>query len=173
MSTSYRPSRNIEASTIEKIQSILSDNSYTGVTVVLGFKRAYSISLDSKEHNAIISVRCGTTIHEGVELGSVTTKRKPLILIDIFATSDGQRLDLKDLLVANLKGGWNYTEYVITNATTSADASINTRTVNGKIRVESISDTPINFGIDKNQLDPHDRYRHLLTISCEKTKLEA
>ena len=169
----YRPSRNIEASTIETIETILSDNSYTGVTVVLGVKKVYNIPLDPKQHNAIICVRAGLSIHEGIELGSFTTRRKPLILIDIFATSDGQRLDLKDLLIANLKSGWNYTEYLITDATASADASVGTRTVNGKLRVERIEDTPLNFGFDKSQLDIHDKYRHLISLHCIKSLLEA
>lgn len=167
----YRQSRCIEASTIEKIKDILIDASWTNTTVVKGFSRAYTIPLDPNKKQAIIAVRVGTTIHTGVELGSNTTNRKPLILIDLFCSNDGQRLDLKDLLIANLKSGWNYTEYTISGGVTS-DATVGNRTVNGKIRVSEISDTPINFDTDKSNLDPHDRFRHLLTLSCEKTLLE-
>ena len=167
-----RPDRNIEASTIEKIEDILTDADWSNTTVVKGLSRAYDINLDPNKSESIISVRIGLTIHQGTEVGSITTRRKPQILIDIFATSDGQRLDLKDLLIANLKGGWNYTEFTFTGGVTS-DASVSNRTVNGKIRVESISDVKINLGIDKSQLDPRDRFRHLITLGVEKTLLEA
>jgi len=76
-------------------------------------------------------------------------------------------------VIANLKGGWNYTEFAITDATATVNASVDTRTVNGKLRVDSIDDTLINLGIDKSQLESHDKYRHLISISCTKTLLEA
>ena len=156
----YRQSRSIEASTIERIQTILADNNYTGVSVEKSFARVYSIDLP------VICVRVGLTVHSGIELGSVTTRRKPLILIDLFCTSDGQRLDLSNLLVSELKQGFDYVEYVI------VDGEVSTRTTNGCLIVESIDDVPVELGIDKSQLDVHDRYRHLITIHASKSSLE-
>jgi hypothetical protein len=168
----YRPSRNLEASTIEEVERILDENNYTKVDVVKTFKRAYSINLDPKEKNAIICVRIGNTIHNGAEIGSTTTRRKPLIIIDIFGTSQGQVLDLKDLLIAELKDGWDYTEYTITGGTTS-DAEIDTRTTNGRIIVESILDTQVILSEDLASLSPHDRYRWRVTLHCHKSVLES
>lgn len=156
----YRQSRNIEATCIERIETILTDNNYTGVNVEKSFARVYSIDLP------VICVRVGDTIHSGVEIGSHLTKRKPLILIDVFANSDGQRLDLSNLLVSNLKQGFDYVEYVIVNG------EISTRTTNGRIIVESIDDHSVDLGVDKSQLDVHDRYRHLITIHASKSSLE-
>lgn len=171
MAGSYRPSRNIESSIIKAIRQILIDNHFENTTVVKNFKRAYDIPLDPKEKNAIICVRCGNTIYEGVELGSNTKKRKPLALIDIFAQNDGQRLDLKDLLIDKLKEGIDYIEHIVAGGATS-NAEYTSKKVNGKIRVESIDDTEINFGVDKRQLSPSDRYRHLISLHCAKTLLE-
>ena len=156
----YRPSRNIEASTIEYIDHILDENDYTDVQVEKTFSRIYTIELPS------ICVRVGDTEHTKAELGSNTTIRKPLILIDIFATSDGQRLDLKDLLIDQLKSGWDYVEFVI------VDGAVESRSRNGRIQVIGMSDTIIDLGVEKSSLDVRDRYRHLISLNCQISKLE-
>lgn len=157
----YRQSRNIEGCTIERIETILTDNNYTGVNVEKSFARVYSVSIP------VICVRVGDTIHTGVEVGSNTTIRKPLILIDVFANSDGQRLDLKDLLITNLKTGWVYNEFVIVSG------EVSTRTDNGRITVLSMVDSIINLGVDKSNLDVHDKFRHLISLNCQLSALEA
>ena len=96
MSTSYRISRNIEASLIDYLNDALEAGGWS-VNVEKTFARVYSISLPS------ICVRVSDTIHEFVEIGDTATVRSPLVFIDIFATSDGQRLDLKDFLIEKLK----------------------------------------------------------------------
>lgn len=165
--TTYRPSRNLEATLIEKIETILSDNDWDNVSVEKSFARVYEIPMNQDTKNAIICVSLENTIHSSVEVGSDITKRKPLLLVDVFAHDDGQRLDLKDFLISELKHGWSYVEFVIT------DGKVGSRTTNGRIEVLSISDTPINFGIPKEQLDAHDRHRHRISLSCEKSALEA
>jgi hypothetical protein len=168
----YRESRNLESSTIEEVERILDENNYTKVDVVKTFKQAYSINLDPKEKNAIICIRIGNTIHNGAEIGSTTTRRKPLIIIDIFGTSQGQVLDLKDLLIAKLKDGWDYVEYKTTGGITT-DATVDARVTNGKIVVESISDTQVILAEDLASLAVHDRYRWRITLNTSKTLLEA
>ena len=113
-----------------------------------------------------ICVRIGTTIHERVEVGSDSTWRTPQVLIDIFSTSDGQRLDLKDFLIEKLKGGMPYYEYEITNGV------VTDKTQNGRIRILEITDNPINFDSDKDQLDVHDRYRHILALNISLGSVE-
>ncbi len=167
----YRESRSIEASTIEEIERILDENNWTNTDVVKTFKRVYEINLDPNSKQAIVCVRIGNTVHNSAEIGSTTTRRKPLIIIDIFGTSQGQVLDLKDLLLAELKDGWNYTEYEITGGTTS-DATVGSRVVDGRIIVESMDDTQVILSEDLASLDPHDRFRWRITLHCSKTKLE-
>lgn len=156
----YRHSRAIEASIMDYITQELIGN-WTNVAVEKTFAKIYSISLPS------ICIRLSDTIHTTAEVGSTATIRTPLVLIDLFCDNDGQRLDLKDFLVEKLKAGLPYYDYTITNSVVS------NKVQNGRIRIISISDTPIDLGIDKDKLDPRDRYRHLLTLSVSLSKVEA
>jgi hypothetical protein len=158
----YRESRNIEASTIEFIEHILEENDYTDVRIEKTFSRVYDLP-----DLPVICVRVGDTEHTKVEVGSNTTIRKPLILLDIFTDNDGQRLDLKDLLLDKIKYGWDYVEFIIENG------SITSRIRNGKIQVLEVSDIPVDLGIEKSQLDKHDRYRHFIQISAQLSALES
>lgn len=159
MGNTYRQSRCIEASLIDFIQSKLTD-SWSGINVTKTFSRVYEIGIPA------ICVRCGVTEHEKVEIGSDSTKRNPQVLIDIFANSDGLRLDLKDFLISELKGGCPYYLYEIENG------AVKTKTLNGRIRVLRIDDDPINFDTEKNTLDNIDKYRHLITLSISLGKVE-
>ena len=165
MSSTYRQSRNIEATLIDKINSILSNAGFNA-TIRKTFKQVYNIPINPNTKTCIICVRVGTTSHNFIEIGSNSTVRNPLVLIDIFASDDGQRLDIKDCLIAELKGGCRYYEYVINNG------SVQSKTENGRIRVLDIDDTPLNFDTEKDELDPHDRFRHLITLTVSTGKVE-
>ena len=156
----YRISRNLEATIIQFIEQALIDGSWSGINVEKAFARIYTLETPA------ICVRVSDTTHDKAELGTEATVRTPLVLIDIFAHDDGQRLDLKDFLISKLKKGMPYYEYEITNGTISG------KTQNGRIRVLTISDTLVNLNVDKSSLDPHDRYRHLLSLSLSLGKLE-
>lgn len=157
----YRTSRNLEASLIDFIISGLSTGGWTGITVEKSFARVYEIELP------VICVRLTTTTHNHIEIGDNATNRVPLIIIDIFAKNDGQRLDLKDFLISLLKGGVPYFDYVVSGNTVS------TKTPNGRIRVLSIGDNPIDLSQDKATLDEHDKYRHQLVLTVNLGKVEA
>lgn len=156
----YRISRNIEASLIDYIKAELITASWNNVNVEKTFARVYDIELPT------ICIRLSETTHDPVELGTNSTMRTPLILIDIFAKDDGGRLDLKDFLVSILKHGCPYYEYTIANG------SIQSKAQNGRIRVLRIADTEVNLGVDKSNLDVHDRYRHLLTLTTSLGRVE-
>ena len=168
----YRQTRNVEKSLIEAIRVILPGNYYDNVTVVKSFKQANKVGLNSEEKNAIICVRVSNTIHEGAEVGSNLTKRKPLAIIDIFGTSDGQIRDIKDLLISELKSGIDYYEYTVIGGDTSDATYESGETTNGRLIVDDIFDEEINFGEDKAQLDIMDRCRWKITLHISKTKLE-
>jgi len=111
-------------------------------------------------------VRCGVTNHVKAEVGGDATIRTAQVLIDIFASDDGQRLDIKDYIIRKVKGGLPYYEYTIVNG------QLQSKTQNGRIRVLSIDDTPLEFDVDKDKLDIRDRYRHLLTLSISLGRVE-
>ena len=55
---------------------------------------------------------------------------------------------------------------------TSAIADITTNTSNGRIIILTMDDVPVDFDVEKSQLDLHDRYRHLLTLSVSISQVE-
>lgn len=155
----YRISRNIEASFIDFLKPLLlADWGFDRVEKT--FARIYSIELPS------VCIRVGDTIHSKAEIGDDATIRDVHVLIDIFATSDGQRLDLKDYIVEKIKNGLEYYDYEITNGIVS------NKTQNGRIRILSIDETLINFGTEKQDLDQHDRYRHLIDLTISLGRIE-
>ena len=146
----YRKKRCIEASCVDEIEQVLTDATYPGVTVEKGMARVYNLKAP------IITVRAEDTFHNKIEVGAGSTRRETLVFIDIFADNDGQRLDLSDILIAGLKNGWNYYEYEDKGETRSLKA--------GRLSVRTIADTPVNFDVDKSNLDKNDRYRHLISL---------
>lgn len=160
MANTYRVSRNIEASVIDFLKTNF-DADWTGVTLLKTFSRAYDTELP------VVCVRCGTTEHEKAEIGGNATIRTPLILIDIFAKSDGQRLDMKDYVVEKIKHGLVYYDYIIESGV------VKMKTANGRLRVIGLDDTPVDFDIEKDKLSPQDRYRHLISLTISRGKVEA
>ena len=156
----YRTSRSIEASIIDGINAILDANSWTNVNVEKTFSRVYDQTPPS------VCIRVGDTTHLWAEIGDTNTRREVQVFIDIFASDDGGRLDIKDCLIANLRDGFVYYDYVITNHV------VDTKTANGRIRVLNIVDTPLDFGVDKDELEPQDRFRHLITLTCSLGRIE-
>ena len=156
----YRISRNIEASIIDYIREEVFSASWNNINVEKTFAKVYEISLPT------VCIRQGDTIHTKVELGTNSTYRTPSILIDIFATNDGNRLDLKDFIVDIIKRGCPYYEYTITSGQISA------KTQTGRITIINITDTIINLDTDKSLLDVHDRYRHLISLEISLGKVE-
>lgn len=150
----YRPTRCIESSVIDALKVNFATD-WTNVSCEKTFKEIYSISLPS------VCVRVGPTAHKFIEIGDNNTYREPQLLIDVFGSNDGNKLDLVDYIVSKLKTGFVYYDY------TTAGGVVTVKTANGRIRVNSIDVTLIYADEDKNELDIHDRYRAL--IVCEIT----
>jgi len=162
---SYRRTRNIESSIIQFLEDNVNNN-WGNVVVEKTFTRVYGIPFSEKEKTACICVRVGTTEHENVEIGGNSTRREVQVLLDIFASNDGQRLDLKDYIIEKIKSGLPYYEYTVSNG------QIASKTQNGRIKVLDIDDSPLNFDVEKSSLDVHDRYRHLLTLTVRIGQVE-
>ena len=169
----YRETRNILKSCMERIREILSDNLYTNAAVLQSFKQVYDLPFDPKLKQAAICVKVSTTNIQNWEIGSFLTMRKPLIIISIFASNGGQGEDIVDLLVANLKRGFDYYEYVILGGTTTDSSYESGASADGKINVETISIIDVDLADDKSTLDIRDRHRFQINLSCSKSKLES
>ncbi len=157
----YRTSRNIEASIIDQITALLNTAGFN-VAVEKTFARIYELANNVPG----VLVRVGTSAHPKVEIGEDSTMRTVQVLLDIFATGDGQRLDLKDCIIEGIRNGFKYYEY------TTVGDSVDTKIQNGRLRVLTITDAPINFLADKNELDVHERHRHLITLSVSTGQVE-
>lgn len=165
--TIYDISRNIEVSFIEYLRSQLTNAGWINIAVEKTFQLVYDIPVDSFSQSGAICVRIEDTNHLPVQIGDNSTRRLAFIFIDIFASSDGQRMDLKDFLISILKNGLILNEYTV-----EGDAITN-RTPTGRIAVTHIEDTAVNFRVDKSSLEIHDRYRHLLTLTVSIGRVEA
>jgi len=162
----YRISRNLEASFIEFLETTLKETPYSwnDLNVIKGFNHAYELPTPT------IAVRAENTVYDKVEVGSNSFTRVVQVYLDIFGSDDGNRLDLKDCIIEILKDGLVYNEYTITKSGRTATSSA---TPNGRIRIQKIDDTVIDFNIDdKSKLDIHDRYRRLLTLSVSIGRVE-
>jgi len=162
----YRVSRNFEASFIQYIEAELLSAGWTKITVEKSFSKVYGIPVSTFQQTGVICVRLGDTVHDTAQVGDSSTIRRPNLLIDIFASNDGQRLDLKDFLVSILKGGLPYYEYTVSGN------SITDKTQNGRIRVTNIDDTEVNLTTDKSLLAVHDRFRHLISVTTNFGRIE-
>lgn len=164
----YRKSRNLEASIIDYLTSMLSQSGgWSNISVEKSFERVYGLSMDANNQAAVVCIRLTDTQIRKIEIGTESIVRDALVIVDIFATSDGQRLDLKDYILDKVKGGMPYFEYTVSGRTISA------KTQNGRIRVLTITDVPVNLNTDKSALDVHDRYRHSLSLSVSLSQVES
>jgi hypothetical protein len=157
--TTYRISRDIEASIIDALTTNVNAD-WTGVTVVKTFKRVYTFE------PPVICVRVGTTTHDWIEIGDNATTRAAQVLIDVFGSSDGNRLDLKDYIIEKVKNGFIFYEHVIANGV------VQSSTANGRIRVLDITDSLITIDTDQSTVHTLDRFRHLVELEVSTGQME-
>jgi len=147
----YRNYRNIEASLIDYITYELAHASPPWIIrVEKSFAEVYKGTLPCiciSEEDSDVKRR---------EIGSNSYLEDILVSIRIFATSDGQRLDLASWMLSKIMPGTNYYEYTITNGVASKD-------LKGTINVLEITANRKELRNSDN-LDSIDRYRHLLSL---------
>ncbi len=157
----YRITRNIEISTKDFISTNLNiDWSNPTINVYRSWGEVSGNNLPC------VTVRSGTPTHNRVEVGSFSTRRETLLLIDVFAKNEGQLLDLVDYLVDKLKKSWTYKEITVTDGVSSS-------VDNGLVTCLTITPTPVSLNINKSELDKVDRHRYLISISCTTNKVES
>ena len=153
----FSEKRNVELSTIQYLETEL-QASWTGITVVKSFTQAYDTGINPP----IVSIYMTDTNNTRREVGSTALFSSYQIAIDIFAKSDGQRIDLSAFIVDKLKDGWVYYLY----SHPSGSPQTLDRTANGRVYVSSFdTDTPIRFG---ETVDMKDKFRHSIIITVRK-----
>ena len=153
--SAFSVTRNIELSTIYYIETQI-DANWTGVEVVKSFLSAYDKTLP------VVCVRLLDTVSDRLEVGADTLLNIYGIAIDIFGTSDGQRIDLADFILNKLKSGWiYYTHSKASGATTL------TRVSAGRLKVvEFVENARVDFGND--EIENPDRFRHRIMFNIRK-----
>jgi hypothetical protein len=152
----FQVARCIELSTIDYLSTQIAA-SWTGITLVKTFTNAYKSSLP------VVCVRLVDFPAERQEIGSTTLLYDYTISIDIFATSDGQRIDLANFIMEKLKDQWTYYDFV----QASGSPETLTKTSNGRIHVRRfLVNNVIEF--DGEGVDKYDLHRHLLLVNVRK-----
>jgi len=151
----FSKTRNVELSIIDAIETAV-NASWTGVTTVKAFAQAYAVKVP------VLCVRMLSIDSKRREIGGNTLYQEFSFIIDIFAKSDGQRIDLEDFIVNTIKNGFTYYQY----SRDSGQTETLSKTANGRIQWLRIdSDNRIDSGSSE---DEHERYRQSITFTVTK-----
>jgi hypothetical protein len=163
----YRTSRNLESSIIDFLVSMAGQSGgWANLTITKDYKKIYGLPIDANKQNAAIGVQTTISRNTKVEIGDESTWRTAQVIIDVFATSDGQRMDLKDWLIEIIKHGLPFYQYTVSGST------VTSKVQNGNIRILKIDDAPINLNVDKSMLEVVDRYRHRIGLEVTTSQVE-
>jgi hypothetical protein len=149
----YRISRNIEASLIDRITTDLTTDGWSGIFVEKTSAEIYG------GHFPAILVNVQEIIPEKLEIGSKTNLKYFTVYIRIFASNDGQRLDLSDWLFGKLEDDTNYYSYTITGGVVSA------KVLTGRIVITKWFENRKEL-VNIEILEDKDRYRHLFSFEA-------
>lgn len=153
----FREGRNVELSTIYYLETSIATD-WSNITVVKAFTNAYKSVLP------VIAIYLSSTDNNRREVGGTTLIKDYTINIDIFSTSNGQRIDLSDYITDKLKDCWTY----YTHSQTIGDTDSLTRVNAGTVMVTNyITDTKIDFG---ENVDVTDRFRHFIQVQVRKSE---
>ena len=148
----FREGRNVELSTIYYIETSINSD-WTNMTVVKRFTDAYKAALP------VIAISMFDTVNTRQEIGNTALSNTYVIAIDIFAKSDGQRIDIADYLINQLKDCWTY----YTHSQTPGSPETLTRTPTDKLHVEKfVSNRKVDLGDEG--VDVYDRFRGYIEI---------
>jgi len=152
----FRKARNVELSTIYHLETNIGTD-WSGVNVVKSQHQATKSSLP------VVCIRLIDNNPDFFEIGARTLQDNYGITIDIYAKSDGQRLDLADYIKSKLvEANWPYYVHSLTGETLN-------RAQNGLINLMNfIQDARVDFGEATEAID---RFRHSITILVKTSKL--
>lgn len=152
----FRELRNLELSTLEYLSSEILSNWQNTVTVVKSFNQAVSKWTPKMP---IVAVREKDIAPIRKELGSENYRYEVNIFIDIFGTSDGNRLDLAAQITESLKTTWEYKTY----SKDSGDDTVNGVDSGKGMRVFNwLQHSKVEFGED---VAPCDKFRHIIAVT--------
>jgi hypothetical protein len=151
----FTKSRNVELSVIYYLETEI-NASWSGISTVKSFSQAYDVSVP------VVCIRLFNQNSTRLEIGDNELKNEYYFIIDIFAKSDGQRIDLADFIVDKIKDGCIYYEW----SHASGSNTTMERVANGRIRwLNFTENSKVDFSQD---VDSQDRFRHLISFNMSK-----
>lgn len=147
----FQTFRNIELSLLYYLETNLNTD-WPGTTVIKTFKDAYHRDTSLP----IVCVRLDDTASRKREVGSTTLDHEHLLIVDLFAKSAGQRLDMANYITDKLALGWVHYDH------SNASGGTLDRTANGRDMVTSfITNQRLDVG---ESVDTKDKFRHQISI---------
>lgn len=120
------------------------------------------IRVGRKEDNSW-SIPCITLYVESkvaprLEIGSNKRAKVHLMILDIYATNDGERLDLANWLEDTINDGFRYYSYTPNISNPESP----TKVAGGLVEVDFVTNSRVSLG---QNIDETDKYRHRITIN--------
>ncbi len=144
--------RNVELSTIYFLETQVNAD-WTGISVIKAKRNAPAID------PPVITVKVLSVLPKLKEIGSRTLDNSYNIILDVYATSDGQKLDLAQYLEDKVILDWTY--YL--HSQESGNTGVLSRVSNGKIAWQSFTQhTSIDF---VDTVEKPDRFRYVLAFN--------
>ena len=144
----FRQPRNVELSVIHYIKESI-DSSWSNITTIKSFTQAYNTTLP------VVCIRLREFPSTRLEIGENTLLYDYNIVIDIFANSEGQKLDLASFIIDKLKDGCVYYNF----SQTSGAPETMTKVADGRLHVKDfLSNTSLDFGENAHKWDQHRQF---------------
>lgn len=151
----WRARRNIEKSLLKYVRDSINAN-WTGINV------GHSFNYNEK-NMPFVACRTDSATHPRLELGSNLLDSQPLVIIDIYATGEGQKLGLLQYLVEKLIEGFQYYEYT----PNPSNPDNPTKVAKGWVYAFNLSDTNVDFGENVGKCD---KFRSRITLNLRRNK---
>lgn len=142
---SFRDRHNLVISTLDYLSDEFGSN-WNSVSVVKSFREV------TKVDPPVICVMSDSVDYQRYEVGSTTLKAEYYLIINIFGTSDSQRMDLADFVIDKMKEGFIFYECY-------NDANHNeVKAANGRVAFVSVDDDLVIEADESTH--KNERYRH-------------
>jgi len=157
MPLEWRTSRNIENSLYVFLTDQVDENSVTdsnnvNIPIRVGRKVSKDWTLPC------ITIYLDDKTSERAEVGSNNRLKSYLIIMDIYATNEGERLDLSDWLEETVNNGFRY--FSMLPSTSGPQTPI--QTACGLVEVNFVTNARVALG---QNVDPEDAHRHRISIN--------
>ena len=159
MSINYRTYRNLESSLKDQLKTAL-DANFSSPTIDVRVGKTFN----STWKLPLVTVYWDSSPITPLGIGEKRWIESNTMIIDIYATSEGLKLDMASLIIQTLREGID----LHTLSKNPLNQSEVIKTANGTVHVSIIGNDPIDLG---DNADKRDKYRHRITITIDTVEL--